>query len=104
MCEFVRVTRRRGRSAVPLTLPRTRRWRLARAAAFAFDVSMLRPAPSFSRPRRAARSLSLLGGLTDLAADMLARVADALALVGLRRADLADLGRHLADALLVAAL
>ena len=39
--------------------------------------------------------------LTGLAADDLARVLDALALVGLRRTDLPDLGRDLTDELLV---
>ena len=45
-----------------------------------------------------------LGTLTNLSADVLALVADALALVGLRRADLADLGGRLAHHLLVGAL
>src|SRR5690606_8221302 len=42
--------------------------------------------------------------LALLAEDHLVRVADAFALVGLRRAEGADLRRHLADALLVRAL
>src|SRR5437764_11252403 len=42
-----------------------------------------------------------LAGLAGLAADLLARVAHALALVGLRLARRADLGRDLADELLV---
>src|SRR6476620_3813740 len=42
-----------------------------------------------------------LTSLSDLAADLLARVADALALVGLGLAQLADLGGRLTDELLV---
>ena len=44
-----------------------------------------------------------LAGLAGLAADLLAGVADALALVGLRLALLADVGGGLADELLVGA-
>src|SRR6185503_3354559 len=68
MPRFERDTTRRGRSAVPWTRPRTRRWRRSRAS-------------------RTVR----LGTLTNLSAHELALVADALALVGLRRADLANL-------------
>ena len=39
--------------------------------------------------------------LTSLAADLLFQVLDAFAFIGLGRADLADVGRHLADLLLV---
>src|SRR3954468_14612998 len=46
----------------------------------------------------------LLPGLSGLALDALAGVADALALVGLGLADLADVGGDLADRLLVDAL
>src|ERR671936_78061 len=73
-----RKTTRRGRSAVPRTLPRTRRWRRSRA----------------SRTLR-------LGTLAHLPAHVLALVADALALVRLRRAHLPDLRRRLPDELLV---
>src|SRR3989449_1663143 len=45
-----------------------------------------------------------LGSLAGLAPDLLARVADPLALVGLGRPDRADLRRHLAHELLVHAL
>src|SRR2546426_477005 len=45
-----------------------------------------------------------LGGLAGLAPDLLARVADPLAFVGLGRPDRADLRRHLAHELLVDAL
>src|ERR671934_2472601 len=81
MPRFERVMTRRGRSAVPRTLPRTRRWRRSRA----------------SRTLR-------LGTLAHLPAHVLALVADALALVRLGRAHLADLGRGLPDELLVDAL
>src|SRR5689334_22754006 len=74
MPRFERKTTRRGRSAVPWTRPRMRRW----------------------RRRRASRTVRL-GTLAHLSADELALVADPLALVGLRRAHLADLGRRLAD-------
>src|SRR5581483_681641 len=78
---FERNTARRGRSAVPATLPRTRRC------------------------RRALDSLTLrLGTLANLPADVLALVADALALVGLGRTNLANLGSGLTDLLLVGAL
>src|SRR5438045_6252085 len=87
MWRLDRNTARRGRSVVPLTRLRTRRWRLTRASAV----------------RTAIVPLLLLPGLTGLAQDALAGVADALALVGLGLADLADIGRHLADELLVEA-
>src|SRR6266550_1601385 len=85
MWRLDRNTARRGRSVVPLTRLRTRRWRLTRASAV----------------RTAIVPLLLLPGLAGLAQDALAGVADALALVGLGLADLADVGRHLADELLV---
>src|SRR5581483_4475882 len=78
MPRFERNTSRRGRSALPRTLPRTRR----------------------CRRRRASRVVTL-GTLAHLSADVLALVADALALVRLRRANLPDLGGRLTDDLLV---
>src|SRR5215471_15076127 len=81
MPRLERKTARRGRSAVPCTFARTRRWRRMRA------------------------SLTVrLGTLADLSADVLALVADALALVRLGRTHLADLGGGLPDHLLVGAL
>src|SRR5262249_34721266 len=71
----------RGRSPVPCTFARTRRWR-----------------------RRRASLTVRLGTLAYLPADVLALVADALALVGLGRSHLADLGGRLADHLLVRSL
>src|SRR5690348_12788382 len=78
MPRFERKTTRRGRSAVPRTFARTRRWRRSRASLTA-----------------------TLGTLADLSPHVLAFVADALALVRLGRAHLADLGGRLADHLLV---
>src|SRR6476619_8558929 len=78
MPRFERKTTRRGRSAEPCTFARTRRWRRR-------------------RPSLTVR----LGTLADLPADVLALVADALALVRLWRAHLANLGGRLADHLLV---
>src|SRR6266404_4217411 len=78
MPRFDRKTTRRGRCAEPCTLPRTRLWRRA-------------------RPSLTVR----LGTLTNLSADVLAVVADALALVRLGRAHLANLCRRLADLLLI---
>src|SRR5262245_27365019 len=81
MPRLERKTTRRGRSAVPCTFARTRRWR-----------------------RRRASLTVRLGTLTHLPADVLALVPDALALVRLGRAHLADLGGRLADHLLVRSL
>src|SRR5215471_11240949 len=81
MPRLERKTARRGRSAVPCTFARTRRWRRMRA------------------------SLTVrLGTLAHLSADVLALVADALTLVRLGRAHLADLGGRLPDHLLVGSL
>src|SRR3954471_3246905 len=89
-----RNTARRGRASVPDKRSRMRSWRLRRAA-----------------PREAIgviveRFLLLLlaadlAGLARLAADLLARVANALALVRLGLARGADAGGDLADQLLV---
>src|SRR3954469_17987131 len=78
MPRLERKTTRRGRSAVPCTFARTRRWR-----------------------RRRASLTVRLGTLAYLAPHVLTFVADALALVRLGRAHLADLGGRLADHLLV---
>src|SRR5688500_3454951 len=84
MCRVERVTTSRGRAAVPLTFLRTRKWR--------------RPLPI---RRDSEMFIGLLTRLPDLAADVLAGVADTLALVRLRLADLADVRGDLADLLLV---
>src|SRR5262245_6774330 len=94
MCLFDRNTDRRGRSAVPRTFLRTRKWRRLRA-------STLWSVISFYLWVSTARVLLSLRRLAGLAEDALVGVADALALVGLGLADLADVGRHLAHELLV---
>src|SRR2546421_5122054 len=86
MCLLERNTARRGRAAVPRTFLRTRRWRRSRATCrFCISAS------------------ALLRRLAGLAQHALVDVADALALVRLGLADLADVGGHLADQLLVEA-
>src|SRR3974390_696405 len=84
MCLFERNTARRGRSAVPATFLRTRRWRRSRCSDF---VRLMR--------------IPLLRRLAGLATDVLAGVPDALALVGLGLPDLANIGGDLTDELLV---
>src|SRR5215203_342877 len=97
MWRLDRKTARRGRSAVPRTFLRTRACRRMRALRLSLAVMLMtRPSPSCSR-----RSLA---GLAGLASDVLVAVAHALALVGLGLAQLADVGGHLADELLVDAL
>src|SRR3990172_6539621 len=84
----LRNTASRGRSGVPARRSRMRAWRLVRAAVrLASLVMLLLPAD--------------LACLAGLAAYLLARVADALALVGLRLPRRADLGGDLPDELLV---
>src|SRR5689334_4755456 len=85
MPRFERYTARRGRSAEPVTFARTRRC-LRRRACCLVLIAMVS-----------------LGSLSDLADDVLAGVANALALVRLGRAPLADLGGDLADLLLARA-
>src|SRR6476661_6991146 len=92
MCLFDRKTARRGRAALPRTFLRTRRWRRSLATC-RFCI-----AACFQLSRR------LLRRLAGLAQHALVGVADALALVRLGLADLADVGGHLADELLVEAL
>src|SRR5919109_214122 len=86
----LRKIERRGRSVVPRSRSRIRSWRLRRSASRECLVIMW----SFR---------SDLAGLACLAQDLLARIADPLALVGLRLALLADVGRGLSDQLLVGA-
>src|SRR6201999_2928461 len=93
MCFEERVTTRRGRSEVPLTFLRPRIWRRVRDATRA-AVCL----PVFSAMATSLTSLS------DLAANVFAGVAHALALVGLRLAQLANVGGDLAHQLLVDAL
>src|SRR5919112_6754991 len=93
MCFEERVTTRRGRSAVPATFLRPRTCRRRR--------DLTRPAVCLLFFSEIAMSLTCL---SDLATDVLTRVANALALVRLGLAQLADLGGGLADQLLVDAL
>src|SRR3954470_17364572 len=93
MCLDDRVTTRRGRSALPVTFLRPRPWRRSRDRVRA-EVCLC----CFSEIAMSLTSLS------DLAADVLAGVPDALALVRLGLAELADVGGDLADQLLVDAL
>src|SRR5689334_15727952 len=115
MPRFERYTARRGRSAEPRIFPRTRRWRLRRASRTERELMTNRPAPAPAepappsgagsihepRPHWSLRQAYGSCALPDLPADVLALVADALALVGLGRAHLPDLGGGLPDGLLV---
>src|SRR5450755_2640789 len=106
MPRLERNTEIRGRSAVPWTFARTRRRRLRRRAGAVVTVTpCLLPVGALDTDRRhpaaARRSASLLScSFTNLPGDVLALVADALALVGLRLALLADEGGDLSDLLL----
>src|SRR6185369_2980012 len=93
MCRDERVTTRRGRTGVPETRLRTRVCRRSRA------VRRLALAV-----RLTAMIYLLLPGLSDLAADDLALVPHALALVRVGLAQATDLGGDLADQLLVDAV
>src|SRR3954454_17538705 len=88
-------TDRRGRSDVPWTRLRARRWAFSRRARFAFIRFVISLILS---------PLTLLAaGLADLATQDLARVLDPLPLVGVGLAQAADLGRHLPHLLAVGA-
>src|SRR5688572_19226 len=93
----------RGRSAVPRTFARTRRRRFSRRWG---DVTVLmRDCSAWcSAPRRGGRTGCESCPLAYLPGDVLALVADALALVGLGRPLLADHGGDLADLLLARSL
>src|SRR6185503_20240784 len=92
----LRNTARRGRSCVPARWRRIRSWRLRRAAPrLATCVIVLVPRISW------LLLAADLAGLAGLAADVLARVFDALALVRLGLARRADLRGNLPDELLV---
>src|SRR5262245_10473417 len=98
MLRSERVTTSRGRSDVPVRRLRTRKWRRAlpirRAPALPPWWWRLISVALMLKP-------SLLAGLSSLAADDLALVLHALALVRLRRTDLADVRGDLAHLLLV---
>src|SRR5450759_5254055 len=84
----VRETARRGRSAVPFTFRRMRAWMRAFASTRACAFSMV-PASLLAR------------GLAGLLLEDLAHEAESLQLVWVGRTNAADLGRRLADFLLV---
>src|SRR5215510_10215619 len=93
----LRKTASRGRDPSPAKCRRIRWWRFVRAAPRLATFVIV------CVPCRCSASLLAtdLAGLAGLAADLLAGVADTLALVGLGLAGRADLGGHLADQLLV---
>src|SRR3954469_17223497 len=97
-----RNTEIRGRSAEPCTFARTRRRRRRRFVGGERTVMLVCSACG-SEPRRGVYTVGSCP-LAYLPGDVLALVTDALALVGLRRALLADDRRDLADNLLVVAL
>src|SRR5262245_5276110 len=97
MCLFERNTDRRGRAAVPRTFLRTRWWRRLRASTL---VSVI----SFYLRVSTSGVLASLRRLAGLAEHALVGVADALALVRLGLANLADVGCDLSDQLLVGPL
>src|SRR5215204_3701231 len=98
-----RNTEIRGRSALPVIFARTRRRRLRRLAGRVLTVMRDCPAGG-SGPQRLGRTGFRSCPLAYLPGDVLALVADALALVGLGRPLLADHGGDLADLLLARAL
>src|SRR5438093_11892776 len=98
----LRYTESRGRSCEPSTFLRMCALRRSRSNCFfMFVEALITRLPScgwyWRYPLRGP-------GFALLAADGFLRVLDALALVGLRRPQLADLGRHQPDAVLVGAL
>src|SRR5690348_4082830 len=106
MCERLRNTLMRGFVSVPLTRRRTRAWRRIRAACGVFGLFIASASYSLflGRPEPPFFSLAALTGLALLAANDFTLVADALAQVGLRRAQLANVGCHLAHRFLVDAV
>src|SRR5687768_10917789 len=119
MCDTLRNTRSRGRSAVPEIRFRCRsEIRLRRSFVVLIFIVFLGGGPCtppgglHSLSLRSGRSIrhsprqssiaNLLGaGLSSLLLQHLAGVADALLLVGIRLAQTADVRRHLADGLAV---
>src|SRR5512135_9778 len=97
MCFRLRKTARRGRAGSPSTRRRIRSWRLLRAAP---RLAIVVIGGSSSAPRWLLLAADL-AGLAGLAADVLAGVADTLALVWLGLAGRADPRRDLADEFLV---
>src|SRR5689334_9762244 len=94
----LRKTASRGRAVSPLTRSRRRAWRLSRAAERLAVVVMRWVLGLLGGGLLLAADLA---GLAGLAADLLARVANALALVRLGLARRADARGDLSDELLV---
>src|SRR5207244_4252610 len=94
----LRKTASRGRPASPLTRSRRRAWRLCRAAE-RLAVAVIRSVLDVLGGALLLRAD--LAGLAGLATDLLAGVANALALVRLGLARRAHAGRDLSDELLV---
>src|SRR5262249_34776040 len=88
---------RRGRSAVPDTFRRTRSFRRCRRTSLSFRLFIASPsaASASGRPARSGERLA------RLAANLLAREANALALIRLRRTQVLDRPAKLPDHLLV---
>src|SRR6266542_241281 len=95
----LRKTASRGRSPVPARLRRIRSWRFCRAAPRLATWVIVRGPSRLTDPRLLLAAD--LAGLAGLAANELARVADALALVGLGLAGGPNARRDLPDELLV---
>src|SRR5881227_2690329 len=99
---WLRNTASRGRAGVPASFLRMRLWIRARMSSLVF---MAIPRRALPRGTHAARRSPLFRAgcsrLARLLLQHLAHVADALLLVRVRLAQLADLRRHLADLLAV---
>src|SRR3990172_8389440 len=107
MCSKLRNTFRRGRPAVPLTLRRTRFCRRDRISLRLFGIvqpSILRPFDFAQGRLRSGQALTDLTGLAGLAANHFVLVANALALVRLRRPQLANQRRDVSHLLAIRAL
>src|SRR6266850_1543747 len=92
---MLRKTARRGRSGVPVTLTRTRLCRFRRLTLR--SVRLITRSPAHRYQLRSCCGFRPLAGLPGLAADLLAAVHDALALVRLGRPEPAEIGGHLSD-------
>src|SRR5207237_1820982 len=100
MCDTLRNTRRRGRSAVPLMRFRClSAIRCRRSLVVLIFINQV-PASSYQPPAssfqlEAGRWRLFRSGLPGLLLQHFTRIADALLLVGVRLAERADVGRHL---------
>ena len=101
MCREERLTTKRGRSGVPETFLRRRKWRRACDRRRLVETSVPRGVRFTTFALSAVCWLISLTRLSDLAADNFALVADALALVRVRAPQATDVGSDLTDRLLV---